>query len=134
MTNTQGKGLLLTGDIGRGKSNIIRYVIPVLFHLKGKVVKSVHSSNIKKELDDLINRRYIAIDEVGEEPTTVDYGERFEAFNRVVNAAEDDIKMLFISTNLSGKELDDRYGSRTIDRLERLCKIVKFSGESLRPK
>ena len=61
-----------------------------------------------------------------------DYGEKYEGFNAIINAAERYYRPLFISTNLGTEELLNRYGERTLDRLQHLCRIVEFRGDSLR--
>jgi len=61
-----------------------------------------------------------------------DFGGKFEGFNSIVDNAESEMKPLFISTNLTREELELRYGLTAIDRINRLCRIVKFKGESLR--
>ncbi len=69
---------------------------------------------------------------MGVEPLVNDYSEKCEDFNRVINAAERYLRPLFISTKLTREQLLLRYGERTFDRLMRLCRPVKFEGESLR--
>ena len=72
------------------------------------------------------------IDELGVEEQVTNYGEPFEPFNKIINAAEASTKLLFITTNLTPKQLLDRYGERTLDRIARLCKSIEFKGDSLR--
>ena len=48
MMNTEGKGLLLMGSCGRGKSVIASGVIPVLFRMKGKYLRPVHAQDMTK--------------------------------------------------------------------------------------
>lgn len=133
MSDTEGKGLLLTGDCGRGKTNIIQFVLPVLFFDRYRlVIKPVQSENLHENIEAVLKRRIICIDEMGAEPTINDYGTLYEPFNRVVNHAEYDNQVLLLSTNLNSDEIRDRYGERTLDRVVRLCEIVKFKGKSLR--
>lgn len=148
MTATDGRGLLLWGDCGRGKSTILTGVIPVLLAMKGFHACPVHADELTKpyrfaastagcdstclNLDFLTRAPFPIIDEVGVEPLINDYGERYEGFNRIVNAAERRLRPLFLATNLSKEQLLRRYGERTFDRLTRLCRAVEFRGESLR--
>lgn len=148
MTSTKGCGLLLYGDCGRGKSIILTGVIPVLFAMKERQTMSIHADDFNKpypfasttanydpkmsNLDFLTRTSFPIIDELGVEPMINDYGERYEGFNRVINAAERHLRPLFISTNLTKEQLLRRYGERTFDRLIHLCHIVEFRGESLR--
>lgn len=148
MTSTKGRGLLLYGDCGRGKSIILTGVVPVLFAMKERQTMSIHADDFNKpypsasatagydpkmsNLNFLTRTPFPIIDELGVEPLINDYGEKFEGFNRVINAAERYLRPLFISTNLTKEQLLRRYGERTFDRLMHLCRIVEFRGESLR--
>ncbi len=148
MTNTRDKGLLLMGDVGRGKSVIITGIIPVLLRIKNRYTRVIHSQELTKpipdaivygygqrpdtNLDYLIKTPFPIIDEVGVESQVNDYGERSEGFNLVINASERYHRPLFITTNLTAEQLLERYGERTVDRLQHLCRIIEFKGDSLR--
>jgi DNA replication protein DnaC len=133
MVDTKGKGLLLTGSCGRGKSIIITGVIPVLFlHRLNKILRPFHADLIPTKVDEISRLWAIAIDELGVEPQVNNYGEKSEGFNTIINAAELRLAPMFISTNLTSAEILARYGERTLDRICRLCKVVKFSGDSFR--
>lgn len=148
MHNTGGKGLLMMGDCGRGKSIIATCVIPVLLKMQSKGGYAVHAEDFDKpypfatstegcdpkakNIDYLAHTSFPIIDELGVEPRCNNFGERFEGFNRIINNAERYLKPVFITTNLTKLELLDRYGERTIDRLMHLCRIVEFKGDSLR--
>lgn len=148
MTDTGGLGLLLMGDCGRGKSIIITGMIPVLLAIKQCHTFPVHADDFGKPyplaastmgmdpnskfLDYLVRAKYPIIDELGVEPLVNDYGEKYEGFNLVMNAAERYMRPVFISTNLTTIDMLNRYGERTMDRLQHLCRIVEFKGDSLR--
>lgn len=146
MTNTEGKGLLLMGDCGRGKSVIIASVVPFLLTAKGFVSKPIHADFFEspckadwateiqkpKNIDYLCQCAFPIIDELGVEPKINDYGERYEGFTKVINVAEMKLKPLFVSTNLTKEQLLTRYDERTFERLVHLCRRVEFNGESLR--
>lgn len=133
MTDTKGKGLFLTGDVGRGKTNIVFYVIPLIFfHYKNKIINRIHADELERNINKFNTKKMIAIDEMGVEPITNNYGAKYEVINKLFNMAESNSKTLFISTNMNAEQVLERYGERTLDRIKRLCKIIKFQGESLR--
>ena len=148
MQNTEGKGLLLMGSCGRGKSVIASGIIPVLFRMRGMILHPVHAQDMHKPtpqqpylgygqrpetwLDYLQRTKFPIIDELGSEMAFNDYGEKCEGFNLVINAAERYNRPMFITTNLTEDQILSRYGERTLDRLVHLCLTVKFSGQSLR--
>lgn len=148
MTYTCSKGLMLIGDCGRGKSIITTCIIPVLLATKNITSYPVHADDFEKpypfaantigmdpkssNLDYLIKCPCPVIDELGTEKLINKYGEKYEGFNSIINAAERYYRPMFISTNLTTEQLLNRYGERTLDRLQHLCRIVEFKGDSLR--
>ena len=147
MTDTRGQGLFLYGDCGRGKSVIIRYVTPALLALKGIEAKAYAADDFTRRqqevrpvtetepltvLDVLKFVRHPIVDDVGTEPPVNDYGIRYEGFSQVMAAAEDRLKPVFASTNLTPEQIGERYGIRTLDRIGRLCRCIEFRGASLR--
>lgn len=148
MTDTKGKGLLLTGGCGRGKSIIATGVIPVLLKMATNcAVRAVHAEHLDRpctptiegmpnkpiNIDYLCAVSYPIIDDIGVEVQIGGSGEKYEGVNRVINVAEQQAKAVFVTTNLNGEQIMERYGMRTVDRLAHLCKIVKFKhNDSLR--
>ena len=133
MTDTKGKGLLLTGSCGRGKSIIVTGVLPLIFYTKlNKILRFYRAEEIPKKIDEICKSWAVVIDELGVEPQVNNFGERTEGFNTIINLAETKITPLFISTNLTTAAILSRYGERTLDRISRLCRVVNFTGESLR--
>lgn len=133
MTDSKGKGLLLVGTNGRGKTTILMSVIPVIFSVRfNKIVHPFAATDIERIWKAPQRQWALAIDDLGTEARYNDYGEKKELFNDLINDAETFLKPTFISTNLDGQKIVDRYGIRAFDRIVRLCRIVKFSGDSLR--
>ena len=141
LTDNKGKGLFLTGSCGRGKSNIINGVIRPFFLVRyGRTLPGCRGSQLPDKKGEyftfqtLLKHKCIYIDELGTEKMVTEYGEKYEAFNDIINTAEENLNILIISTNLTGELFLKRYGERSLDRIERLCRFVKFEGNSLRPK
>ena len=133
MVEPRGRGLFLAGNCGRGKSIILTGVIPTLMYVRfKKVLKYYHSEEIPAKVDEIVRGWAILIDELGVEPMVTNYGEKYEGFNRLINTAENRLSPLFVTTNLTMAEIQQRYGERTLDRIARLCRVVKFKGGSLR--
>lgn len=130
LVDTRGRGLMLMGECGLGKSTILNYVIPAIFRTKtNKVLRSVPA----KELG-AVDRNvapFILIDDLGTESIKNDYGTKIDAVADAISYAEDSSKTLLITTNLSPKSLKERYDERTLDRL-RKCKVVIIKGKSFR--
>lgn len=132
MTDTKGKGLILVGDCGRGKSSILTGVIPVIFNMKFKKLIFPMSATDMVNAKNLYQDYFYCIDDIGTESIKNHFGEKSEVFATVMDDAERFFKPVFISTNLTGQQIIERYGKRTMDRIVRLCRIVKFQGKSFR--
>lgn len=142
MMNTEGKGLLLMGSCGRGKSIILQGVIPVLMKMKGINARPVHAQSLyfppqfstgnwacPRCFEYLLCCGVPVIDELGVEGLHNEYGEKSEGFNLIINAAEMTCKPMFVSTNLTADEIINRYGECTLDRLGHRCRSSDYSSE-----
>tara|TARA_R110000851_G_scaffold259654_1_gene412098 strand:- start:312 stop:887 length:576 start_codon:yes stop_codon:yes gene_type:complete len=130
LVDTKGRGLMLMGECGLGKSTILNYVIPAIFRTKtNKSLKSISAKDLGTIEKSITT--FIIIDDLGTESIKNDYGTKIDAIADAISYAEDSSKTLLITTNLSGKALKERYDERTLDRL-RKCKVVVIKGESFR--
>ena len=130
LVDTKGRGLMLMGECGLGKSTILNYVIPAIFRTKtNKSLKSISAKDLGSIEKSITT--FIIIDDLGTESIKNDYGTKIDAVADAISYAEDSSKTLLITTNLSGKSLKERYDERTLDRL-RKCKVVVIKGESFR--
>ena len=133
LQDNEGKGLLLYGDCGRGKSILSRYIIPaILLKYHGKVVNVSDITGMNKNIDEVLNKKIVSLDDIGTEGESNVYGNKRLAFSEIVDEAEKQGKLLIISTNLTGEQIASKYGERIFDRLGKITKRVLFTGKSLR--
>lgn len=134
LSDNHGKGLLLFGSCGRGKSLLVRYAIPMLIRaFCHRIVSVVDCGSNQGSIDEILRRKLISLDDIGVEVDRVDYGTRRNIVVEAINKAQDDTgTMLIISSNLSAEAIRDRYGDRILDRIKYLCRRVAFNGKSLR--
>lgn len=133
LEGNNGLGLLCYGNCGRGKSLICGKIIPILLHhYCRKIVSCYDSQTMNNNPDEVKNKHIIYIDDVGIENISVKYGEKRLVFPEIVDEAEKKGKLLILSTNLSKDEILQKYGERTMDRLNAITKRVRFVGKSLR--
>lgn len=139
LEDNKGKGLLLTGDCGRGKSTIILGVLKPMFEMIGKPLPGHNATElVQKDYFDRWNYekywrwKYSYVDEVGTEPMLNNYGEKYESFGMVAHAADYNLNILILSSNLNSEIFHRRYGDRVFDRIRSICRIIEFKGKSLR--
>ena len=130
IVDTRGRGLMLMGECGLGKSTILNFVIPAIFRTKtNKVLRSIPAKELAAVERNVAP--FIIIDDLGTESIKNDYGTKIDAVADAISYAEDSSKTLLITTNLSPQGLKTRYDERTLDRL-RKCKVVIIKGKSFR--
>lgn len=134
LTNNNGKGLMLYGNCGRGKSLLTRYAIPALIRaFCQRIVSVVDCGSQQVNIDEILRRKFISLDDIGVEVDRIDYGTRRNIVVEAINKAQDNPDtMLIMSSNLSGDAIRKRYGDRIYDRVKYLCHRVAFKGQSLR--
>lgn len=133
MKSNNGKGLLMVGSNGRGKTMIAKRILPLFFdYAMGKIVRCYHATEINDNADFILTRRIVILDDIGTEEQMVSYGERRWIFPEIVDRAEQKENILIITTNLLPDEIERKYGIRTRDRLRAICTPALFKGESLR--
>lgn len=133
LTGNKGRGLFLFGNCGRGKSVLCRYVLPaILLNYMRKVVAVYDMQELNRDVDGVLRKHIVALDDVGTEELSVKFGEKRLAFAEVMDAAEKYGKLVIVSTNLSLEDLRSRYGDRVIDRIRSTMQRVAFNGKSLR--
>ena len=93
-------------------------------------------TQIAKDYDDLQELRseeLLAIDDLGKEPTEVlDYG---NVLNPVIDILEYRYnRQLFtvVTTNLTPKEIREKYGARIADRFNEMLHVIRFQDISYR--
>lgn len=133
LTDNKGKGLMLVGGCGVGKSLIGMRIIPLLLtHYCGKIVAICTTNELNKSPDEIMKDHIIYIDDVGTEDISNIYGNKRVPFAELVDMAEQNGKLLMFSTNLDDEHLKIKYGDRVVDRLHSIVRKVTINGESNR--
>lgn len=140
LQDNKGKGLMLYGSNGRGKSLMCYNIIPTLIsyyypnvsyiRYRANNIRSIQSPNT--DYYKMLTAGLMFIDDFGTESITSVYGEKHDVFSDLVDIAEQDKKLLVLSTNLTTDEITERYGIRTLDRLRAITRGICLKGESMR--
>lgn len=132
LSDNEERGLFLYGTYGRGKTVFIRDIFPLLAERHGKVASYYTMTSIGDNLDDVLKKKIVCLDDVGMESKIMTYGNERHAFPELMDRAEQNGNLVLVSTNLSAKGIIDRYGERTLERIKSCCKRVMFTGQSFR--
>ncbi|HEY5592139.1 MAG TPA: hypothetical protein VIK55_14130 [Paludibacter sp.] len=133
LEDNKGRGLLLYGSCGLGKTFLTRYVITaILLKYCNKVVTSFDMVDVNKDPDKVMSKHIIALDDIGTEEVSVKFGEKRSIIPEVLDATEKYGKLLLMTSNLGGEDLIKKYGNRTFDRILAVTKRIEFNGKSFR--
>lgn len=138
LTDSKGKGLLLIGANGRGKSVFCTKILPAILasmrvkHILVPATKMNQYIRNNAELANIMLSDFLIIDDFGVEGVMNEYGEKRAVFSELIDDAEREGRVIVASTNLTVAEIEEKYGKRTLDRLHSLTTCVSFTGESMR--
>lgn len=152
LTDNRGKGLVIVGMPGTGKSVLATRVLPLLIGFESVAVCSAvemtaHNGKMAR-IDELLQADCIIIDGLGAEDVEVNhYGRHRRPFYELCDAVEQQGKLLIATTNCistfpmpdtwAGKRLfpssfEERYGRDTFSRLRAIAQSVIFNGRDMR--
>lgn len=132
------KGLLVAGNTGIGKTETIKAIKdnalnPIAIYSMIEITDFV-----KKEGDFnlRLGQKIICLDDVGtEQPTVKHYGTEiswFKDFIETYYLDKQPFNKLIITTNLTGEEIEERYGRRVRSRMREMFNQISLKGEDLR--
>ena len=144
------KGLMLYGDVGTGKTMLLRLLgLPV--RRAAWYVREWQEQPTRHDFDAVVYGAYrsgqcvvtaaegmprMVIDDLGGEPAGMRYGERCEVLGQVLCDRYDHWQQTgartFVTSNCEWQAILDRYGARVTDRLREMCAVIEFRGESAR--
>lgn len=136
-----GRGLLLVGPVGTGKSTIAGALATLLqapTRCSFWPVRALIAA-IKAEMDTpregytvtqkITRRPALVLDDLGTELPT---GWQLNTVAELIDDRYDNQLTLVATTNLTPRQLEERLGERTVSRLHEMCDLVKVTGTDRR--
>ena len=132
----QKKGLILFGPNGTGKTTSMTPYTKGMWNASAIDYAAVIAQNGRNYISKY-TMHHMFIDDLGREPQTVkSFGDEIFAMHDLIhfryNIFQQTGYKTHISTNLSDKEIKERYGIAIFDRIIEMCEPIDFKGESLR--
>lgn len=145
-----GKGFVLTGTFGNGKSSIMKAAMNLLYFIYGKSDKFIDKmqkplyvsakqmsrhfiNNERIKINQMIYTDILGIDDVGYESKEVrEMGTIVFPFEEILMERYDRKKIILITTNKTGTEIEFIYGGHILDRLNQMCFWVEINSPSKR--
>jgi DNA replication protein DnaC len=132
-TRTVPRMLVLSGEIGRGKTVAGAYAIAneVGVYITAGELRRLRNSYNEQDISELRRAhtaRLVVLDDLGAEGSR---GDDEEFFFEFINARQGRVYTL-ITTNLTPQEIEARYGPRAFDRIHHSGGFKTVRGENLR--
>lgn len=142
-------GLLMCGVPGNGKTTLMRAISNLinLFELKDDYsqalfVRTLDAREIVRLSRDAFDQYrktsqmpMLAIDDLGLEPAEVlDYGNVLNPVIDLLSTRYNDQLFTLVTTNLTGKQIREKYGDRIADRFNEMMDVIIFKTSSYRGK
>lgn len=152
LTDPHGKsGIMFMGVPGNGKTTtmkalarLIEYVTEQTVGYSKRTVVHIYSAkelanecvalqSNPKEYRELVSQEMIGIDDLGEEPKEImEYGRLHTPIIDLIGERYNRQLGMIITTNLTGEQLEAKYGPRIYDRFKEALFIVPFQNDSYR--
>lgn len=129
-TYCDGGSLCIRGDVGTGKSFFFYCAgVPAL---SVELAQGMPIEKINRALESWRDTD-ILIDDIGKENADYkSYGTSLGLVDYIIERRLDTCARTHFTTNRTPQELENRYGTRIVDRLTQLCTVVVLNGQSRR--
>lgn len=131
---SSGRGLLVTGDAGCGKTQLMSAIRDWLNSgtLNWMYCKEPKDVNYMRYDDDAIKGN-VFVDDIGCEEIIREYGNIIDVVGDYIQRYHYRGTGRFIATtNLNSQQINERYGARCLDRLLEMCVVLKLNGKTKR--
>lgn len=142
------KGIMLYGDVGCGKTSLMRFLatnqvqsykmvscaeIALDYASKGSdMIKPYfhHSKDVSSGAKKMFlqNRSGYCFDDFGTETIAANFGNKVDVMGAIINAwyNSGDYNSIHLTTNLTGEDINESYGSRIASRVREMFNVICF--------
>lgn len=130
-----GRGLFMTGAAGCGKTQLMR---ALKSWLNKESVQWIYCKcrddldYMRSNCEDCITGN-VYVDDIGCEEIVKEYGNTIDIVGDYIQRYHyRGTGRFFATTNLDSQAINERYGTRCLDRILEMCVVLKFSGKTKR--
>lgn len=155
LTDPSTKGwLFILGNVGTGKTTLMNAISVIqgrMQHISNNVPhrwgsktisaldlpRYARDEDMERDYRDLMagtdSRPFLYLDDVGQEPVEVkSFGNSLIPFVEIVHKRYSTQRPMVITSNLTIRDILERYGERVADRMKEMTEVVNFRGQSYR--
>ena len=137
------KGLLMVGNVGTGKTLLLRAVRAAMRQAYGaqfgmrscsELVRSFTDEGYEA-VDKWLNAPHVCFDDLGTEGEGVHYGKKTNLMAEVIEGRYERLSQgrtcwTHLTTNLGIDQIETRYGARASSRLRQMCNVLDLGASS----
>ena len=136
----RGIGLVVSGEYGSGKTALVNALVQAYGEpFRVRLALPADLQRLRPDWQEYWAAnpygQNVFLDDLGAEPMTNEYGVRLEAAGDFIVSWHELARpgrRLFVTTNLTTAEIDERYGGRVLSRLKDLCVPLRLAGPDKR--
>lgn len=141
LTDSNGKfGLLICGNVGNGKTTMLNAIKSAIRYMDEgfRAETANYVSCVAKDPIEFGSLRavpHLGIDDIGTEPLeVVDYGNVIYPMVELINYRYSRQLFTIMTTNLTPKQIREKYGDRIADRFNEMMHKIIFTNDTYRKK
>ena len=134
-------GVLMCGTYGNGKitlryalRSVVSYLADCNYVERQKLIvydarklAKIYKDRDPEKFEDVCREKLLAIEDMGKEPTEeLNYGSIISPITELLEARYDAQRFTTITTNLTPKEIREKYGNRIADRFNEMMCVLNF--------
>lgn len=134
------RGVLIYGNVGSGKTFVMDVLLRVIHNQDKKKFSKVNAIDLITDFNtnghDVFKRyqqKNVFFDDLGAETKGKFFGENMEAFEKLIQIRYNDFRdygvLTHFTTNLTKKDMMQRYGERIVSRLKEMCEAIVLGGD-----